>query len=334
VRIQSNNSLKNVDGFSGINSVGDFLAIANNDSITDIEGLSALTQLGTDLHISGNASLTNLDALSGVKHVPGNLWILGNSSLIDLDGLASITEVGGSLIIDDNDHLTDLGAFASLKRVHDLTVRGNLALSDCIGVLTLVDPIDDYEPGPGPGSAGIPDIADTSAVSNNAKGCNSVSEILAAIPLFGINAGLNDAWFNQTTAGQGFLITVFPEIEEIFLAWFTYDTERPSEDLTAILGEPGHRWLTAQGEYTDNIAELTLYVSTGGVFDSEEPEPRTDPYGEILLEFTTCNAGIVTYDIPSVFQLGSIPIERIALDSVSLCYMLGQQALNANAVTE
>ena len=66
---------------------------------------------------------------------------------------------------------------------------------------------------------------------------------------FEINAGLNDAWLNSATSGQGFLITVFPERKEMFLAWFTYDTERPPEDVTALLGEPGHRWLTAQGPY-------------------------------------------------------------------------------------
>lgn len=45
-----------------------------------------------------------------------------------------------------------------------------------------------------------------------------------------INAGFNDAWFNPATKGQGFLITVFPEIKQIFLAWFTFDTERPPGD--------------------------------------------------------------------------------------------------------
>jgi len=33
------------------------------------------------------------------------------------------------------------------------------------------------------------------------------------------------------------------------MAWFTHDTERPDTGVEAILGEPGHRWLTAQGPY-------------------------------------------------------------------------------------
>jgi hypothetical protein len=55
-----------------------------------------------------------------------------------------------------------------------------------------------------------------------------------------INAGLNDAWFNLDTDGQGLLIVVFPEIEQVFIAWFTYDTERPPADVVAFLQEPGH----------------------------------------------------------------------------------------------
>jgi sugar lactone lactonase YvrE len=71
---------------------------------------------------------------------------------------------------------------------------------------------------------------------------------------FVINAGLNDAWFNASTPGQGFFVTVFPDSGQVFLAWFTYDTERPDESVTAILGEPGHRWLTAFGPYEGDTA--------------------------------------------------------------------------------
>jgi hypothetical protein len=95
--------------------------------------------------------------------------------------------------------------------------------------------------------------------------------IFATTPTFKINPGLNDAWFNPATNGQGFLITVFPEIKQMFLAWFTYDTERPPEDVTAMLGGPGQRWLTAQGPYEGDTANLTIFVTEGGVFDAAEP---------------------------------------------------------------
>lgn len=152
--------------------------------------------------------------------------------------------------------------------------------------------------------------------------------VLPPDPGFQINAGLNDAWYNPETDGQGFFIIVFPETRKIFMSWFTYDTKRPSEDVTAILGEPGHRWLTAQGAFADNQASLDVYVTSGGVFDSAKPTPVSDQDGEVLLEFSTCNRGTVTYDIPSIERKSVVPIERIALDNVALCYLLNSETKN------
>jgi len=144
---------------------------------------------------------------------------------------------------------------------------------------------------------------------------------------FQITNGLNDAWFNLATNGQGLLITVFGDIKTMFLAWFTYDTERPPEDVTAFLGEPGHRWLTAQGLYEGDTANLTIYMTEGGVFDSPTPVTETDLDGDgtMTIQFADCNAGLVTYHIESLDISGSFPIERLALDNVPLCETLSGQ---------
>jgi hypothetical protein len=136
-----------------------------------------------------------------------------------------------------------------------------------------------------------------------------------------INAGLSDAWYNPLTNGQGFLITVFPDLQQMFVAWFTYDTERPPENVTAMLGEPGHRWLTAQGPYVGETANLTIFVTEGGVFDAVEPAATTDPAGDgtLTIEFADCANGLVSYEINSLGISGEIPIQRIALDNVALC---------------
>jgi hypothetical protein len=141
---------------------------------------------------------------------------------------------------------------------------------------------------------------------------------------FQINPGLNDAWYNPATPGQGFLISVFPDIEQMFVAWFTFDSERPPEDVGAMLGEPGHRWLTAQGPYDGDTAELTVFVTEGGVFDDAEPPAVTDPAGDgtMTIEFADCNAGLVSYEITSLGLSGEIPIERIVLDNVARCEAL------------
>jgi lysophospholipase L1-like esterase len=144
---------------------------------------------------------------------------------------------------------------------------------------------------------------------------------------FQINPGLNDAWFNLATDGQGFLISVFPDRREMFVAWFTFDTERPPEDVTAFLGEPGHRWLTAQGLYDGDTANLTILVTEGGVFDAAEPAASTDLAGDgtLTLEFADCTEGLVSYEITSLGISGKIPIQRITLDNVALCESLEEQ---------
>ncbi|MHC5112444.1 MAG: hypothetical protein ACYTHJ_21505 [Planctomycetota bacterium] len=143
---------------------------------------------------------------------------------------------------------------------------------------------------------------------------------------FAINAGLNDAWYFPGTDGQGFLIMVYPEIPLLFLAWFTYDTERPPEDTPAMLGEPGHRWFTAAGPFEGNRAILDITVTQGGVFDMAEPRPvNSDPgaAGSMEVVFENCSRGVVKYDMPQLGLVGEIPIQRIVEDNVALCEALG-----------
>jgi len=145
------------------------------------------------------------------------------------------------------------------------------------------------------------------------------------IPAFKINAGLNDAWYNPETDGQGFFITVFPDLDAVSLAWFTYDTELPAEDATANLGDPGHRWLTALGPIVGNQAIMEVEMTSGGLFDAATVIERTDPPGSdgtIILTFTGCNSGTIEYNIPSINRQGTVPIQRVADDNIVLCEAL------------
>jgi 6-phosphogluconolactonase (cycloisomerase 2 family) len=136
---------------------------------------------------------------------------------------------------------------------------------------------------------------------------------------FQINPGLNGSWFYPSTNGQGFLIDVFPDSGQMFLAWFTYDTDLPSEDAAANLGNAGQRWMTALGSYSDNQAVLDIYQAEGGLFDMSSPVPVQTMDGTVIVEFSDCNSGTITYNIPSIAREGVIPIQRIALDNVPLC---------------
>jgi hypothetical protein len=145
-----------------------------------------------------------------------------------------------------------------------------------------------------------------------------VWSLLEPLP-FQINRGISDAWYDPATDGQGFLIIVMENIQTIFLAWFTYDTERPDESASANLGEPGHRWLTAQGSYADNTAVLDITFAEGGTFDSGTPEPVRRQDGTMTLEFSDCASGTVSYDIPSIGRQGVVPIQRVSGANVAHC---------------
>jgi hypothetical protein len=137
---------------------------------------------------------------------------------------------------------------------------------------------------------------------------------------FEINAGMSDAWFNAATSGQGFLVTVFEDAGLVFLAWFTFDTERPPGSAMANLGEAGHRWVTAQGPYDGDTAELTAYLSEGGVFDSASPAVSpAEEIGTITIVWHDCENGTLTYDLDPPGVSGTIAITRIAPDNAKYC---------------
>ena len=145
--------------------------------------------------------------------------------------------------------------------------------------------------------------------------------------VFSINPGLNDAWYNPETDGQGFFITVFPDLGAVSLAWFTYDTDLPPIDAASNLGDPGHRWLTAVGPIVGNQAIMEIEMTSGGLFDVATVIDRTDPPGSdgtIILTFDSCNSGTIEYDIPSINRQGSVPIQRVANDNIVLCEVLNE----------
>ena len=136
---------------------------------------------------------------------------------------------------------------------------------------------------------------------------------------FQINGGISDAWYSPSTDGQGFFITVMEDLNTLFLAWYTYDTVRPDDSSDAVLGEPGHRWLTAQGSYADNRAELDITFTEGGIFDSATPVPVHRQDGTMILEFSDCASGTVSYDIPSSGRQGVVPIQRVSQANIANC---------------
>lgn len=150
---------------------------------------------------------------------------------------------------------------------------------------------------------------------------NGRIEVVGEENTFNINAGISDAWFNTGTNGQGLFIIVWEGLGQVFLSWFTFDAIRPPEDVTAELGDPGHRWLTAQGTFSGDTAVLDIFETSGGVFDAAEPVATTDPtpVGSMVITWSDCNAAELVYDLPDQGLTGTIPLQRIVLDNVPLC---------------
>jgi hypothetical protein len=153
---------------------------------------------------------------------------------------------------------------------------------------------------------------------------------------FGINAGMNDAWVNADAPFQGLFITVYPGLNIVFVAWFTFDTALPPAVQLESLGSAGklsaatfgaddQRWVTAVGTIDGDKATLNAELTTGGKFNTDDPLPTQDTqYGTLDLEFSNCKEGKVTYNFPSAGLSGEFNIGRVLEENAALC-----EALNA-----
>ncbi len=166
-------------------------------------------------------------------------------------------------------------------------------------------------------------LAFSDSNANNNVAVDSVSITISGS--FLINAGLNDVWATPGKNSQGILFATFPDISVMFSAWFTFDSVRPPDGATAVLGEPDQRWLTMQGDFAGDTATLQIYESTGGVFDSATPEPEpTRPIGTMTIVFHDCSNATATYSIPALGLMNTIPLIRIVGDNVALCEELNR----------
>ena len=126
-----------------------------------------------------------------------------------------------------------------------------------------------------------------------------------------INAGMDGAWFDPITSGQGFLIDSYPDPvggNFMFVAWFTYGDETAS----------GLRWLTTQGSFEGSIAEMDVIETTGGSFDDPQL-PSWKPVGTMSIDFTDCSNAILTYVLTDDGVEGDIAIERAVPGAEALC---------------
>ncbi|MCB1608698.1 MAG: amidohydrolase family protein [Xanthomonadales bacterium] len=130
---------------------------------------------------------------------------------------------------------------------------------------------------------------------------------------FQINQGISGAWYNPDTSGQGVLFDIEPASGLLFGAIFTYETATPDK-----LGAPEHRWLTVQGSYLGNQAQVPIYLTSGGVFD-QPVATDTEPVGVATISFDSCTAATLSYALTDPPLTGSMPLTRVIPGTENLC---------------
>jgi hypothetical protein len=121
--------------------------------------------------------------------------------------------------------------------------------------------------------------------------------------------GESGTWYDPTTGGQGLMITVNPEAEQVFAGWYTYASNGAGG------GDDEQRWYSLQGGYGvgHTSMDVFIYVSTGGTF-SDVGSVSTSPVGEATLTFHTCYTATLDYtfdDGELDGRSGTIPLVRL-----------------------
>lgn len=135
-------------------------------------------------------------------------------------------------------------------------------------------------------------------------------ELPETVDSFEINFGLTGGWFNPDTAGQGLLLEVLPDSQQVFVTWFTYDD---GSSARSKIGSSDHRWLSGLGSIDGNRVEIDLRVTSGGFFDDPTDVARTPAggYGTLQLEFHDCENATMTYDISEEGLAGTRELVRL-----------------------
>ena len=153
--------ISNLDGLSNLTTIGDYLIIHNNPLLNSLSGLENLTTVGSYMSIFQNDALPNIDALNGLTSVGWNIGINQNDLLENLNGLSNLTSIGGYFRMFNNDALTSIEGLSNINSIGGyLEINDNNALAICCTYIDLSSVIEG-----------------NIYITNNAEGCNAVSDI-------------------------------------------------------------------------------------------------------------------------------------------------------------
>lgn len=127
----------------------------------------------------------------------------------------------------------------------------------------------------------------------------------------GINEGLNAAWYQPSTSGQGVQMEFIPARNEMYTAWFTYAPNAAGS------GPSGQNWYSILGPYapgSTSIFNAIIYRNSGGSFDTP-PITTAVPVGTADILFHSCATATLNYRFNDG-RVGQIPLDRLTANTL------------------
>lgn len=147
--IQENSTLVDMDGFSSLQHIHDYLKIKNN-AIQHIDSVNSLAYVGGWIEITQNGYLKRIDGFNGLPLVKDDFWIAYQSSLTSIDGFNGITQSDADFRIQANTLLSSINGFKRVKQFGNqastsmLDIYNNPALVSVSGFDSLTHMLGDF----------------------------------------------------------------------------------------------------------------------------------------------------------------------------------------------
>lgn len=125
--------IRNLSGFSNIDSLQFDLNIYNQTELASLEGLEKLRTIGS-LQISNCNKLQNLSGLDNLRQINGSLFISKINNLTSLSGLKSLESIIYDIDLNDLSALNDFQELHLLKNINNLRIRNCSSLTELSGL--------------------------------------------------------------------------------------------------------------------------------------------------------------------------------------------------------
>ncbi len=114
-----------------------------------------------------------------------------------------------------------------------------------------------------------------------------------------IDDRMTGSWYNPDFPGQGFVVDISPSISLFFGGWYTWTDTPGAID-----------WMTLQGEFSGEVANLKIYRSSGGKF-LDPTEVTTVPIGVAEVRFISCTEAELLYKFDGEGDFTLMPLMRL-----------------------